>query len=559
MTNPVPAMTYSGRPIATPGDSKAALRSASRYFLPALVLMAAVWAMPIPEHLLTPSRHLVLHNFLEGFAIFVSVMVFAYGWSTYGATQPRAVTILAAGFLAVGLLDFAHMLSFPGMPVFVTPGSPNKAIYFWLMARLAAAATLLAVAIGHPRGHTFGPHGRRVLFASAVAVAGLCYGLVLFMPDVLPEMFVPGTGLSSLKIGVEYFLIALQLVIAAVLLWQPGRTGLPEESRLVAALGIMVLSELCFTLYTQVFDAFNVLGHVYKTVAYYLIYRSVFAASVRIPYQQLQASEAALKEAERRVLALNASLEQRVEERTAQLSRSNAELERFAYVASHDLQEPLRMVSSYVQLIERRYKDKLDDDGREFIDYVVAGATRMQGMVNDLLEYSRVQTRGRSFADVNLDAVLAEVLVDLKLAIEENAGTVTQDPLPLVEGDASQFRRVFLNLVSNAIKYRGEAAPRIHVSARRIEDAPVKRPDRSPARGWLISVSDNGIGIEAQYFGKLFQLFQRLHTHDKYPGTGLGLALCKRIVERHRGAIWVDSSPGEGSVFYVALPDIESH
>lgn len=547
-------MTQTQRAVDQAAARKAKLQAAAVYFLPALALFAVVWLLPIPSHLLTPARHLVLHNFLEGFAIAVSVMVFAYGWSTYGATQPRSVTIIAAGFLAVGVLDFAHMLSYAGMPEFVTPGSPNKAIYFWLMARLAAALTLLAVVLWGGSREGLGPRCRLVLFAGVLAMCALCYYLVLFMPAALPPMFVAGTGLTALKIGIENFLILLQLATAALLIWRPGRSGLPDGARLVAALGIMVLSELCFTLYAQVFDAFNVLGHVYKTVAYYLIYRSVFVASVRMPFERLKASEAALRESEQQVRALNADLEQRVEMRTAQLAVSNRELERFAYVASHDLQEPLRTVSSYLQLLERRYQDRLDQDGREFIGFAVDGASRMQGMIRDLLDYSRVQTRGQPFAPVDMNRVLAEVLSDLRLNIEENDAIVSSDSLPVVTGDATQLRRLLQNLIGNAIKYRNAAPPRIHLSACRIEHSPLELPDTAPGEGWLIGVEDNGIGIEAQHYDKVFQLFQRLHGRGAYTGSGLGLALGKRIVERHGGAIWVRSIPGKGSTFHVALP-----
>lgn len=546
-------MTQQSSAVDRSAARKAKLRLAAMYLLPALALFFLVWLMPIPTHLLTPARHLVLHNFLEGFAIAVSVMVFAYGWSTYGASQPRSVTIIAAGFLGVGVLDFAHMLSYAGMPDFVTPGSPNKAIYFWLMARLVAALTLLAAVLWGGTRESLGPRCRAGLFAGMLGLCALCYCLVLFMPQALPPMFVPGAGLTPLKIGFEYSLILLQLAVMLLMIARPGMSGLPDGARLVAALGIMVLSELCFTLYVQVYDAFNMLGHVYKTVAYYLIYRSVFVASVRMPFERLMASEAALRESEQNVRALNAELERRVEQRTAQLAASNRELERFAYVASHDLQEPLRTVSSYMQLLERRYHDRLDADGREFIGYAVDGANRMQNMIRDLLDYSRVQTHGQSFVPVDLNRVLGEALDDLRLALEENTATVTHDPLPVVMGDAGQLHRLLQNLIGNALKYRREEAPSIHVFARPIEPGS-RLPPTAPAEGWIIGVKDNGIGIDARYHDKVFQLFQRLHGRGRHPGNGLGLALGRRIVERHGGAIWVESAVGAGSTFFFALP-----
>lgn len=283
------------------------------------------------------------------------------------------------------------------------------------------------------------------------------------------------------------------------------------------------------------------------------------AAALETQMTELRGSIAARKQAEDMLREMNTELEQRVTERTAQLSASNAELERFAYVASHDLQEPLRMVASYVQLLERRYRDKLDDEAREFIDFAVDGAVRMQGLINDLLQYSRVQARGKSFAPTDINQVLNAVRADLEVSIKECGAVVTHDRLPTVAADATQVRQLLQNLIGNAIKYRGDESPRIHVAAQRIEDVAgdvaLAWPDTAPAQGWLLSVRDNGIGIDPQYYERVFQLFQRLHTRQEYQGTGLGLALCKRIVERHGGAIWVRSQPGEGSVFYVALPD----
>lgn len=238
-------------------------------------------------------------------------------------------------------------------------------------------------------------------------------------------------------------------------------------------------------------------------------------------------------------------LESRVKERTAELARSNAELEQFAYVASHDLQEPLRMVSSYVQLLQRRYHGKLDTDADDFIGFASEGAVRMQKLINDLLAFSRVGTRGKTFEPVQLEAVVAQALENLQISIREKEATVTHDPLPMVHGDAGQLTQLFQNLIDNAMKFSGDQPPRVHISA-------VTEPDYCTCR-----VQDNGIGIAPEYQSKLFMLFQRLHTRRDYPGTGIGLAICKRIVERHGGRIWIESKPNEGSAFIFHIPSVE--
>ncbi|WP_222918083.1 MEDS domain-containing protein [Natrinema sp. SYSU A 869] len=224
------------------------------------------------------------------------------------------------------------------------------------------------------------------------------------------------------------------------------------------------------------------------------------------------------------------------------LEESNERLEQFAYAASHDLQEPLRMVTSYLQLLENRYGDAFDEDGEEFLAYAVDGAERMREMIDGLLEYSRIETRGDPFEPMELETVLEDVLADLQLQIEESDAEITTEQLPRVRGDASQLRQVLQNLLCNAITYSGDDPPRVHVDAKR------------RGREWVISVRDEGIGIDPDDHDRVFTVFDRLHSCEEYDGTGIGLALCQRIIERHDGELWVDSDPGEGSTFSFTLP-----
>ncbi len=236
------------------------------------------------------------------------------------------------------------------------------------------------------------------------------------------------------------------------------------------------------------------------------------------------------------------NLEERVKIRTKELAESNEDLKRFAYITSHDLREPLRMITNFLQLLERRYKDKLDQDAIDFINFAVDGAKRLDDMINDLLEYSRLTRIDLHFTQVNSEKALEETLIILKVLIEENNAVVTYDPLPNIIGDEILFIQLFQNLINNAIKYRSQETPQIHISAKKENNQ------------YLFSVKDNGIGIDSKHLDRIFTIFQRLHGKDEYEGTGIGLAIAEYIVHKFGGVIWVESELGKGSTFYFTIP-----
>ncbi len=231
------------------------------------------------------------------------------------------------------------------------------------------------------------------------------------------------------------------------------------------------------------------------------------------------------------------------EEWAQALARSNADLQQFAYVASHDLQEPLRAVANYLQLLERRYKKQLGEDADKFIERAVAAANRMHTLINDLLMYSRVGTHGKPFQATKCEEAVQAAVANIAMQIEESGAIVTTDSLPTVMADATQMTELFQNLIGNAIKFRGTDRPSVHISAER------------KGGEWVFSVRDNGIGVDPHYSDRIFLIFQRLHTRAEYPGTGIGLAICKRIVDRHSGRMWLESEPGRGAAFYFTIPD----
>jgi PAS domain S-box-containing protein len=265
---------------------------------------------------------------------------------------------------------------------------------------------------------------------------------------------------------------------------------------------------------------------------------------IEIMLSPLESAEGSLVTAAIRDISERKRAEEHLVKTVAELKRSNDELGQFAYVASHDLQEPLRMVASFTQLLSKRYKGRLDADADEFIAYAVDGSNRMQGLIQDLLTYSRAGAAGKTLNEISSENALNEALANLRATIQECSAVVTNDPLPAILADDTQLTQVFQNLVGNAIKYRSAEVPRVHVSA-----------TKNGGKDWIFSVRDNGLGIDPQYFDRIFVLFQRLHGREEFKGTGIGLTICKKIVERLGGKIWVESQPKKGSTFFFTLPE----
>jgi len=263
---------------------------------------------------------------------------------------------------------------------------------------------------------------------------------------------------------------------------------------------------------------------------------------IEIMLSPLESAEGILVTAAIRDITTRKTAELQLLSKVGELNRSNLELGQFAYIASHDLQEPLRMVASYTQLLSRRYKGRLDSDADEFIAFAVDGAGRMQRLIQDLLAYSRVGTKGSDLLETSSEEAMQQSLINLREAIRESGALVTHDPMPAVLADETQLVQLFQNLIGNAIKYQKPGEPRIHISAA-----------MDGGKKWIFSVKDNGLGIDPQYFERIFGMFQRLHKRDEFAGTGIGLAICKKIVERHGGSISVESAPGQGSTFRFAL------
>jgi signal transduction histidine kinase len=453
-----------------------------------------------------------LHAFIEGVGAFIA-MCLASLLLHLDSRDPevRHNRPIAGAFIAMGLLDAAHAAN----------GVGNAFVWFHSAATLAGGTLFSLVWIPHQI--------RKGLRIWPIAIA--CISIVVafaLASDRLPMMLQDGA----------FTTVARGLNIVGGLLFFAAGGRLLLDYRVTRSHDDLLFALLCGLFggagvlfeHSQLWDLTWWAWHFLRIFAYGIGLWFV-VVHVRREETKLRRSNSALARA-RRVL----------EKTVADLERSNRELEQFAYVASHDLQEPLRMVGSFTQLIDQRYRDRLDDNGREFITYAVEGAHRMQELIQSLLVYSRVGSRGPQFTQTDCQKVMDAILSDQYTALEESGATITVAALPRVPADATQLGHLFHHLIVNAIKFHSDRPLAIHVLAEERD------------REWHFAVQDNGIGIDPQYAERIFTLFQRLHTRDRYPGTGIGLAICKKIVQQHGGRIWVDSQPDRGATFHFTLP-----
>jgi signal transduction histidine kinase len=400
-----------------------------------------------------------------------------------------------------------------------------------------AGVALVPERIGHGAGsgHVVGSR-RRAVFLVLAAVATIAGALGAWHPS-----FPGGVDAGAMVARPDYGLPAALHLIVLVALWQRGDVLAAAEGRWLAfAMYVSFLNQVLVLPFwpTTAAAAASALGSAMNVVVY-----SIICAGLLVGTHAAERREAQAREAARRLEEERSRVQSALARQAARLQKANEELAQYASVASHDLQEPLRMITSYLQLIERRYDRLLDDDGRDFIRYAVDGAARMKRLTTDLLNYSRVSGAPLEAAEVSLEDVLRVAVRNLEVAIAESGAEVTFDALPTVSADFTQMVQVFQNLVGNSIKFRRtDTTPQVHVSAT------LEGPD------WVIVVRDNGIGIDERFRDKVFAVFQRLKRDDTVPGTGIGLALCRKIVERHGGSIAFESTPGVGSAFRFTLP-----
>ena len=467
------------------------------------------------------TSYLLMHTLVEMFSVVVACSIFMIAWNARRFVTNGFFLFLGISLLFVGIVDLAHALAYKGMNVF-SGYDANLPTQLWIASRYLTSLSLLtALLIGSRRLNAY-----VVLAGCGLITAVLLLSIFL---RVFPDCYVEGRGLTGFKIASEY-VISLLFAGTLVLFFRLRREFERSIVGLLAgAVVCSIISELMFTAYMGVYDLFNLLGHFCKVLAFYLIYKALIETSLVKPY---------------------ALFFRQLSDKTRELERSNEELEQFASVVSHDLSAPLNTIGASAQLIQYKYGGQLDERGQRHVEHIVQGTQRMARLIKSILAFSRISRHAGPFVQVPLDTALSAALQNLRASLDASGAEVASVPLPVVRGDEVQLVQLFQNLIWNAVKYQGRDAPRVRISAERL----ARGGAGGASRVWRITVEDNGIGIDPRLHDKIFQIFERGEQTESSEGSGIGLAVCKKIVERHGGRISVASEPGKGSTFSFTLP-----
>ncbi|MEW6658371.1 MAG: MASE3 domain-containing protein [Thermodesulfobacteriota bacterium] len=486
-------------------------------------------------YLTSLDNYLLFHSLAEIFSVIIAGGVFTLAWNSRRFIANNYLLFLGIALLFVAFLDLVHTLAYKGMGVF--PGyTANLPTQLWIAARFLQSLSLLAAPWFLKRRLRPG-----LAFGGFFLVSALLL-LSIFHGGIFPDCFVAGRGLTAFKIYSEY-LISFILLAAMGFLWQQRQAFDPGVLRLLlCSILLSIGSELAFTFYVSVYGLSNLIGHLFKILAFYCIYKAIIETGLVKPFnllfRDLKLREEALQKERDTIEALNAELVQRVR----QLEATNQELEAFSYFASHDLQAPLRAISGFSRILEEQFHPFLDQEGQRFLKIIQDNSLKMKLLINSLLSLSRMERRDLKRTEVNMAEMVRSVFEEQKSGAA-NAPQLLIKTLPPAQGDAVMLRQVWVNLLANALKFtQSQEQPVIEVEGWREEQEN------------LYCIKDNGIGFDMKHAENIFDSFRRLHGDGEFAGTGIGLALVKRIIERHGGRVWAEGQAGEGAAFYFSLP-----
>ncbi len=501
----------------------------STHLITAKQLLYVIVSILIGIALYIASRYsyLLFHSVVEEFSILVAFGVFLVGWYSIKYTENRAFLILGIAFFFIGWIDFFHTLAYPGMGVF--PGSDtNLAAQLWIVARYLESITLLIAPLAIRRSIN-----RTYVAVAYSVISGLLLGTI-FVWRVFPVCFIEGVGLTPFKIISEYIISAILVMSGFLFYNRRSKFDSSTIRLLIIAVSFTIASELAFTLYTDAYGIANAVGHYFKIIAFYFIYQAIIQASLVRPYDTLFKD---LKQS-REMEATHAT----------QLEALNKELESFSYSVSHDLRAPLRTVDGFSVALEKSSADRLDDVGRHYLNRIRAGCQRMSDLIDALLQLSRLSRTQLQRTTVSLTAIAREILNTLaQTSPERNVASIIADGMT-VKADEHLLHIAMTNLLENAWKFT-----RSHSKAR-IEVGKATQEGRE-----VFFVRDDGVGFDMKYADKIFVPFQRFHSHKEFEGSGIGLATVQRIISRHGGQVWAESTPEQGTTFYFTLGPKETN